>query len=821
MLTDLRLAARRLRRAPSFAAVAVLTLALGLAATTAVWSLLDAVALRPLPYPAAERLVVLQHEVPGVPQTGAWGISKSNYFYYGTSPALERVAIFVNEGGMLTGGDRPELVRVTWASPSFFTLLGARAQLGRLFGEHDVPREGETEQVIVLSDATWRARFGADPGVVGRVIRLNDVPLTVVGVAAPLQELPGGGAGDATAAWAPMPLDPKALPQNAHVRQGLARLRPGVTPAAAERELRRMALRLPELFPNAYEPEWVERTGFRPTVTPLRDAAVGPVARVLWLVLGGVGLVLAIAAANVANLMLARREAGRRDAAVQTALGATPGRLVRDGIAEGLVLALVAAAVALPLAAAAVRVTRALAPAGIPLLDTARVDWRAAAVCVSVAVVAAMLVGALPVAHAGAGFALLRQGGRGATAGRARIGARRALVVGQVALALVLIAAAGLLVESVRRLRAVRPGFEIADVLTAVVVVSSPGSIGDARAGAFWHTLETRLAALPGVVAAGATERLPLSGNDGCSAVSVENWASGTPPGCVATARATPGFFPTMGIRVRGATPNWTATERGLGGVVVSDALAARLWPGADPVGRGGVRTCERGCNANTFYRVSGVALGVRDKGLDQPPPEVVYFPALPAASDSIPGAVPRGMTVVLRTNGTDPARLVPSLRRVLAELDPGAPLGPVRPMREVAAASIARVSFTMTLLSVAAAMAVLLAAVGLYGTLAYVVGLRRREIGVRMALGARAAEVRGLVVRQSAGLAAAGVAVGLVGAVAVTRLLRSLLFEVAPGDPRVLGAGVTVLVAVAAVASYVPARRATRVDPTDALRAE
>ncbi|HEY0776767.1 MAG TPA: FtsX-like permease family protein, partial [Gemmatirosa sp.] len=464
-----------------------------------------------------------------------------------------------------------------------------------------------------------------------------------------------------------------------------------------------------------------------------------------------------------------------------------------------------------------VRVTRALAPAGLPLVDTARIDVRAGIVCAAMALAVAVCVGALPAAWGAVDTHSLREGGRGATAGRAQLTARHALVVGQVAFALVLIAGSGLLLESVRRLRAVQPGFAVDGVLVSSVVMSSPGSVSDARATAFWYALETRLGALPGVVAVGATERVPLTSGEGCTTIGVEGRGE---PGCIHTARVTPGFFRAMGIRVRGTTPDWTDADRHLAGAVITDAVAARLWPGSDPKGHG-ITSCERyGCQRGWYAPITAVALGVHDDGLDRPPPEIVYLPITPVAADTFPGGVPRGMAIVVRTASGDPAAYVPAVRRVLAELDAGAPLGMATPMRELWAASMARVTFTTALLSVAAGMAVLLAAVGLYGTLAYVVGLRRREIGVRMALGARAAQVRGLVVRQSAWLAVVGVALGLAGALVATRLLRSLLFEVAPGDPVVLSAGVALVGGVIALASYVPARRATRVDPTETLRA-
>lgn len=821
MLADFRLALRRLRRAPAFTAVAVSTLALGLAATAAVFSLLDAVALRPFPYPAADRLVAVSHAVPGVAQTGDWGLSKSNYFYYGASPALERLSIWTDEQNTLEGGDRPALVSDIVVSPNVLALLGARAQLGRVLHTADAPTADGGERPVVLSNGAWRAQFGADPRVVGRTLRLGGDPVRVVGVLAPLQLLPGMPAD--VAVWVPAVLDPRAQAQNNHTRQGLARLRPGVSAADAERELRTRAARMVALFPNAYSAAFMRETGFRPRVVPLREAVAGHVTRVLWLVLGGVGLVLAIAAANVANLMLARREGQRAELAVQGALGATRARLAREAVAEGAVLACAATALALPVAAAAVRVTRALAPQGVPLLDTARVDWRAALVCLAVALLAAAGIGALPFARGGPSPRDLRDAARGATPGRSRVGVRQTLVVGQVALALVLLSGAGLLVESVRRLRAVPPGFEVDRVLTTTLVMSDPGRATDARAAEFWRALEARLTALPGVAAAGATDRLPLGGGDGCSQIGAQV-VTPTPRVeslCVKVASATPGFFRAMGIAVRGAVPDWTATQAGTGGAVVTDALAARLWPGGtDPLGRG-VFACERGCARDVWTPVRGVAAGVRDQGLDRPVPEVVYLPVVPVRGDSVRG-VRRGLALAVRAApGFDPVQLAPAVRRVIADLDPATAVGPMRPLRELLTASMARIAFTTTLLSVAAALAVALAAVGLYGTLAYVVGLRRREIGVRLALGARAGQVRGLVVRQSAGLVVVGLAVGLVGALAATPLLRAVLFGVAPGDPAVLAAVAGLVGAVAAAASWLPARRAGRVDPAVALRAE
>jgi predicted permease len=381
----------------------------------------------------------------------------------------------------------------------------------------------------------------------------------------------------------------------------------------------------------------------------------------------------------------------------------------------------------------------------------------------------------------------------------------------------VLLAAAGLMLESFRRLRDVQPGVQVDGVLAVDVALPYARYDSYARTAAFYRELLGGIEALPGVQRAGGTGWLPLDDDQGCSMVLTERAVpAGQEPPCVATVQVAPGYFAALGIALRGAAPGWEETERGAAGAVVSRALAARLWPGEDPIGRG-----IKGGNRGEFFRVVGVTGDVRADGLDQPASQVVYFPMVPARGAML-WSPPNYMRVVVRTaGGAAPESLVPAVRRLVAGLDPEVPLANARTMREVVAKSTARVSFTMALLATAAAMALVLSAVGLYGVLAYLVSLRTRELGVRVALGARPAELRRLVVLQSARLVAAGVAVGLAGALAATGVLRSLLFDVSPTDPRVLAAVSLLLCTVALAASYLPARRATAADPMAALRSE
>jgi predicted permease len=817
LLHDLRYAVRSLRRSPGFTVIAVLVLALGIGATTAIFALLDSVALRPLAYPDAERLVWISSPVPGVGPDAVWGLSPAGYFHLRSeNRTLDELGVYVGAFGAtqstVTGTGEPRRVDGAVVSAGIFDALRARPALGRLFGP-DEDRPG-APSVAVLGHGFWEREFGGDPGVIGSIIQINEMPAEIIGVLAPGIELPDRRAD----LWTPHRLDPAARPVNTHYLGALGRLKAGVTAAEAERDLVRLTNQFTELFPTAYDDGFMRETGFTTRVTPLRDHVIGNIARVLWILLGAVGLVLLIACANVANLFVVRAEARRRELAVRSALGARRGQLAGHYLTEGVLLSLGAGVLGLVFADVGIRLLLALSPAGIPRLEEVGLGGAAVGFAAAVSLGAGVVFGLFPVLRSRIDLAALRDGSRNVSLSPRQHRARAGLVIGQVTLAVVLLAAAGLMLRSFQELRRVEPGFEAEGVLTLEVAIPAARYRSYEDVNRFYRTLLERVEALPGVRSAGAAQVLPLKAMGFCSIVFVEDkpLAPGEQPPCVGTHQATPGYFEALGIPVAGRAPDWLDMERAAGDVVVTKSLADRLWPGEDPIGKG----IKGNGSEPPFYRVVGVTGELRGRGLDQAASEAVFFPMLPLAGTYL-WSPPRAMHLVVQTQLAQPTELTAAIRRLLDEIDPAIPLGAVQTMAEVVSRSMIRTTFAMLLLGIAAGMALLLGAVGLYGVIAYVVGQREQEIGVRLALGAAGAEVARLIVGQSLRLTLAGVGAGLVVALIVTRVMRALLFEVSPTDPVTLGLVALVLVGVALLASWIPARRAARVDPMVALRAE
>ena len=812
---ETRQAVRALRRAPGFSLVAILTLALGLGGATAIFAVLDAVVLRPLPYAQPDRLVGLEHRVPLVGENDSWGLATVNYFDFREHvPALASLAIY-STSRVTVGleGSAPERVRGVRTSASIFPTLGARPALGRLLADYD--NEPGAEAVAVLGHDYWRRRFAGDPAVVDSTVTLQGQPVRIVGVAPRGFQLPQ----QVVDVWLPLRLDP-AQRVNQHTFSGIARLRDDATPEALRLQLVERERLFPELYPGVYSADFFSSTGFTPSVTPLHERVVGEtVTRTLWIMFAAVALVLVVACAHVANLFLVRVEAGRRESAVRAALGASRGRLAWRALLESLLLASVAAALGLALAALALRTLVALAPSSLPRLEEIALGWPHALFVVGLALAVGVVLGLMPLARA-ADFGALRDGSRGLTASRRRNAVRGALVIGQVALSLVLLAAGGLMLRSAWRLRAVPAGFDAERVLTfSVPLPYATYEWGDyAKVATLHRELQRRLAETPGVVAVGGTQTLPMEGA-GCAAIGFEDRGpdGARIGGCLANTTAAPGYFEAMRIPVvRGRLPTWAETEQGTAGIVVTRAFAERFWPGQDPIGKGlkGYDKLEE----PPYYRVSAVVGDVRADGLAQPASEMIWFPIAPGEGLQQWGA-PHDLRVVVRTSHDDAASVLVAARRAMAELDPAVPIDDIRWMHDVVAASLATTTLAMLLLSAAAGMALLLSAVGVYGVISYLVGQRRSEIGIRLALGAHAAQVRRQVVLGSLRLAVAGVALGLLGAVATTRVLGSLLYDVSPTDPVTLGVVCALLVLLAAAASWIPAARAARVQPVEALR--
>jgi len=819
---DLVHALRGLVRRPGFAAVVILTLGLGIGATTAIFALLDAVVLRPLPYPNASRLVAIEHPVPGVETNAKWRMSQAGYFFFRkNSKAFEDIALFNKSEASLVTPDAAERVRAAAVSGNFFEVVGARPFLGRGFTDAD--NRPNAEPVAMLGYAFWRQRFNGDPRIVGTSVSLGSTPYTIIGVAPAKLDLPDHQA----QVWLPLELDPDAPAVNSHYLDAVARLRPGVTVAAAQADAARLTSRLPEEFPRAYSPGFMRESRFGVLVTPLRDIVIGGMSHTLWILLGAVSIVLLIAFANVANLFLVRAEARRRETDIRLALGADRLHLAGHYLAESMLLALLGGVLAVVLAYGAIRFLIVLNPTPVPRLAELSLGWQAGVVALALSLGAGLALGLLPLtrlARGGGRVSTLREGGRTQTASRGQRSARSTLVVAQMALAVVLLAAAGLMLRSFQRLRSVQPGFDASSLLT--LEVSLPYSRYTVRVrgpGAYlpvfqYHReLAQRLAALPGVTSVGMTQALAMKDGDGCALVFVKDrsYTRENAP-CVGNVIAGPGYFSTLGIAVRGRVPTWADVEQRSGAVVVSKALAEHMWPGEDPIGKE-LRPNGLG---DVWYRVVGVTGDVLTRGLDQPPSEIVYYPMVPVEGAPL-WSPPTHMTVVLRTRNLDPLSLAAAARRTVTSLDREVPVANVQTMQTIVERSTAKTTFAMLLLAIAGGMALVLSAVGIYGVISYTVNQRRPEIGVRMALGAQAAQVGRMVVAQSLRVAAVGIAIGLVGALAATRVLRSLLFGVTPTDPATL-AGVTVLlIALGALAAYAPARRATKVDPVEVLRRE
>ena len=814
MIEEIRHALRRLARHPAFTIPAIVTLALGLGATTAIWTVLDAVVLRPLPFANADRLVYVDSPMPGMGKDNRWWLARHEMFHFKENArALEDLGVY--QRGDVTvlgdGGVAAERVQGAGVSASLMNVLGFTPIAGRLLTPQD--NLLETPNVVVLGYDYWVRRFGGDRGIVGKTIALEGFPLEVVGVLRAGATLPDARID----LWSPAHVDPAMPPRNNHTWSAIGRLRPGYTAADLERELVPLVERFPETFPSVYKPAFMERTGFTAAATPLRDWVVGDViTRGLWILLASVMLVFLVAAANVANLFLVRLDARRREIAMRTALGAARSHLAVHFLAEGLVLALAAAALGLALAYGGLSALISAAPTGIPRLSEVSLGWTSIAVAVLLSLVTSAIFATVPIVNARVDMSTLREGSRTLTSSRRRHAIRGALVVSQVALALVLLAAAGLMMRSFRNLRDVPAGFDPTNRLTMAVSLPAARYDNDQKIAAFVHELTVRLEGIPDVQAVGFGEQLPPDMTTGCTGVLTQAATREEMKGaCVTTMRVSPGYFSTLGIRVTGHEPTWGETNAGAGPVVITKALADRFWPGESAIGKG-IRCCDIG---KVWYQIVGVTDDIRGQGFDRPVTEAVFFPMVAMEGARIEGR-PLYLNVIVRSRSGNVAALSPAVKRAITGLDVQVPVANEQSMEQVVATSMAKRSFTLTLLAIASVMALLLSAIGLYGVVSYIVGERRGEIGIRVALGAPRGAVGWMIVLQSVRLAVIGVVLGLAGALAATRVLQSLLFEVEPTDPLTLVAVSIALVMLAAAASWIPARRAMKVDPVEVLRA-
>jgi predicted permease len=811
LIQDLRYAIRTLAKSPGFTVVAVVTLALGIGANSAIFSVINAVLLQPLPYRQPDRLVEVNHFYPSLNNLYA-SVSVPGFRDYSARTDLFEKSAVERRGAMnITGAGEPERVNVTRVSGKFFPTFGVTAALGRVL-RPDEARAGHDHEVV-LTYGFWKRKFGGDPAAVGQTIRLDDEDYTVVGVM-PRRFRDFFSA--RTDLWMPVVFTPDQFADSRRTNEFLAftgRLAPGVSVEKAQAEMHTMARQLRRSYPNSYASDWDL------LVRPLTQLATGEIRPALLLLLGAVGFVLLIACANVASLQLARSAARAREIAVRVALGASPRRLMRQLMTESVLLAFAGGLVGLLLAWWGLPALLALNPNSLPRGATVHLDLRVLGFTLLVSIAAGLLFGLIPALQLRRSdvHESLKEGGRGAVGERHSLAWRRGLVVATMAVALTLLAGAGLLIRSFSRLVAVDPGFRPDHLLTFAVSLPTAKYPNDTVRSAVLQRLADAVAAAPGVVAAGGTSVLPFGGNWSTASFSVEGYQPPpNAPGPWGDMRVvTPGFLTTLGATLRRGR-QFTSADRGGAPrvVIVDDEMVHRYWPNEDPIGKR-VTFNNLTDSSITWITVVGVVSHTLHTGYDDQRRVQLYFPV---AQVGLPF-----MVYAARTRG-DPLASLGAVRAAVASVDDGLPLAAVNTMDELMGQSTGPRRFAMLLLAGFAGLAMLLASVGLYGVMSYIVTQRSRELGVRVALGASAEDVLRLVLDQGLRLALAGVGIGLVAAFLLTRVanvMRKLLFDVKAYDPVTFVVVPLLLIAVALLASWLPARRATRVDPIEALRTE
>jgi predicted permease len=810
---------RRLRRSPAFTTITLITLAVGIGATTAIFSVVHGILLKPLPYPNPDELVAIWQTAPGL------GIKEINaspatYFTYREEgQAFQDIGMWQGGAVSVTGIAEPERVTALFVIDGVLPILGVQPALGRWFSrQEDAPGAPLT---VMLTYGYWQQRFGGDPSVIGRSIQVDGRPRQVIGVLPQrfrfLNQTPS--------LVFPLQLDRNRVFIGNFSYQAVARLKPGVTVAQANADVARMLPLMARKFPPppGLNLQMLEDARLGPSVRPLKQDVVGDVGKVLWVLMGTVGMVLFIACANVANLLLVRAEGRQQELAIRAALGAGWGRLARELLLESAALGVMGGALGLGLAYGALRLLQAIGPANLPRLAEIGIDPVVLLFALAVSLAAGLLFGLVPVfRYAGRPLdTALREGGRTASEGRRRHLARSTLVVAQVALCLVLLVSAGLMVRTSQALRRVQPGFTAPqEILTLRVSIPEAQVRDREQVVRTFQEMLRRIEAIPGVASVGLTNSITMDGANNNDPVFPEDrpYVEGRIPPIRRFKHITPGFFRAMGNPLlAGRDLTWTDLYEKRHVVLISESLAREYW--SSPAAAVGRRLRE---NPKSPWReVIGVVGDERDDGVHQKPTAAVYWPMLVRDFWGEAVGVRRTMAFAIRSGRTGSDGFLNEVRQAIWSVNPDLPLASVRTVQEIYDRSLARTSFTLVMLSLAAGMALLLGVVGIYGVISYSVSQRTREIGIRMALGAPQEAIRKSFVRHGLALAGVGVACGLGAAVGLSRVMSALLFEVSSLDPATYGAVAVVLMGSALLASYVPARRATRIDPVEALRAE
>ncbi len=825
-LRDVRFCLRRLRDQPSFTIAALLTLAVGIGANTAVFSVVNSVLIKPLPYTHPEQLVSIHQDAPGAGGLGDLSdgllLSASMFFTYSEqNRAFSSLGVWTAQTASVTGLGEPQQVRTAIVTSGVLETLQVSPMLGRWLSNSD--QLPEAAKTVLLSYGYWQRHFGADPSIVGRTIRVDSITHEIVGVM-PRNFRVVDSDFDLIL---PAAFNRKGLPLAGFGWNGIARLKPGISFAQANADLRR----LPAIWMDSWSngpgsnPHWYEQWRISPRVVSLKQKVIGSVGSVLWVVMGTILLVLLIACANVTNLLLVRGEARQQELAVRAALGASRSRIVRELLVESAVLGLLGGVIATLLAYLGLRLFVSIGPATLPRLTEISLDAQSLLVTLILSLTCGLFCGLIsalkyagPVISTG-----IRSASRTASLSKERHAARNVLVVAQMAIALILLIGVGLMVRTFQSLHDVFPGFRNPDQLqTLRVSIPSTFVPDEERATRMQQEIRDKLAAIPGVQSAAFVDQMPMEGFG-------SNWdevhAEGVPDKDKAVPLrlykyASPSFFQAAGIRIlAGREFSWDEVYGARNVVLISENLAREFWGSpANAIGKH-----LREFSASPWREVIGVVENTRENGVDKEAPAIVYWTPL-WNPYYVPGGKPqadRDVTFLMKSPRAGSLSLVRDSEKAVWSVEPSLPVADPRTMRDISNQSLARTSFTLTMLGIAAAMALLIGVIGVYGTISYAVSQRRREIGIRLALGAQARELKKMFVRSGLSLAAIGLAVGLAASLGLTRLMNSVLFGVSPLDPATYLIAPLVLALAALLASYFPARRAATVDPIEALKAE
>ena len=822
-MDQLRQVLRRLGRAPLFTAITLITLAVGVGANTVIFSVVEGVLLKPLPYPHAEQLIGVWHTAPGI---GFKDLNMAPSIYFvdrEQSTTLQDIGAYDGDSLSVTGAGEPEHVQGLDVTDGTLRILGVVPALGRLFArEDDSPGKPET---VLLSYGYWRRKFGADSSVLGRSITVDGKPRVIIGV------LPQGfrflDDADDLALFLPFQWDRTKLKLGNFSYEALARLKPGVTLAQASADMARLLPVTMRSFaaPDGFSIKLFENARIAPNLRPLKQDVVGDVGSVLWVLMGSIAIVLLVACANVANLLLVRVEGRRQELSIRAALGAGGMRIAADLLYESAVLGVLGSLLGLILADEALRILVALGPTGLPRIHEIGIDVPVLLFTLALALFTSLLIAVLPVfKYAGGRLnSNLREGGRGLSQSRERHRARNALVILQVALALVLLICSGLMIRTFRALMHVPPGFAAPDTVQTFRLYVPETQIADSereRLVRMDQDISSKIAAIPGVSSVSFSTAVPMDGRNSNDPVMARDrtYKEGELPPIRRFKFISPGSFAAQGTPlIAGRDLTWTEIYQKIPVAIVSENLAREYWRNA----AGALGKQIRVGNTDDWREIVGVAADVYDDGVSKPAPTSVYWPVMMDRFEGQKQTVRRDIALIIRSPRAGSEAFMKEIQQAVWSTDANLPLADVHTLGYFYTKSMARTSFTLVMLAVAGGMALLLGIVGIYGVISYSVSQRTREIGIRMALGAERPAITAMFVRNGLWLAGIGIVCGLVTAFATMRLMSSLLFNVSPVDPVTYASITAGVLATALLACYLPSRRAATIDPVNALRAE